>query len=413
MAEQWVNLPKESKFFEDGIIEERCGKVTVEAFFEKKGSPIDFKVKVSPVGGDNAIYTKSERGANPNFTLRKVRSGVSDSKHVLLVDSINLPAAGGNKYSIEAKDAGGNVVKAAFELETRRKLYYQVIKMKNMTVTVGTLTSYLENEYWSPGKKYYIKLKEIPSKGEMPEHPNFDVPQQGNIPALAKAQYSHTKDRFCFALVLVDQLARSKRADVSKAVTINTTSPTVTISVNPHYLWVDLDPVGTPEAVWNFGGTFIENNGTSHTIPVAAITANGRRKVNVDTSSLSNGAQGIIKVSLKLVDYFRTGLSLAKNMICVATRASWTQRADNDMKSTLVHEAGHKVGMVPGGSTGGLAKQSTYYQKNGGHCNFSTNVCVMYGEIHSGRSNRFCSVCEKSVRKLDLDANTLSGFDPP
>ena len=412
MAEQWVNLPKEDRFAEDGITKERCGKVTLEALFEKKGTPIQFKVKVTP-GGNNAVYSRKEKGGNKNFRLRQITVGLADDKSVLLEESIYLAAAGGDEYTIEAKDAAGNVVKAAFQLETRRKLYYQVIKMKNMTVTVGTLTSHLEDEYWTPGKKYYVKLKELPSKGEMPEHPNFDVPQQGNIPTLAKAQYSNAKDRFCFALVLVDQLGRSMRAQVSKAVTINSASPTVTMRVNPKYLWVDLDPAGTPEAVWNFGGTFTENNGTAHAIPVAAITANGRREVNVDTSALPNGAQGTIKLDLKLVDYFRTGLSLAKNMICVATRATWTQRADDEMKSTLVHEAGHKVGMVPGGGGGGLAKQSTYYQKNGGHCNFSTNLCVMYGEIHPGRSNRFCSVCEKSVRRLDLDANTLPGFDPP
>ena len=115
---------------------------------------------------------------------------------------------------------------------------------------------------------------------------------------------------------------------------------------------------------------------------------------------------------VKTVNRWRTGLSLGKNAICVATRAGWRQRGDDDMKSTLVHEAGHKVGMVPSGAARELPQQSTYYQLNGGHCNHSTNRCVMYGQIYQGRPNTFCSVCEKSVRRLDLDAASLPGFQP-
>lgn len=410
-VEQWVNLPKQAIFVEDEVASmERAGFLHFECEF-KKAKMANFKVRVVP-HGSQAKYTKKEQ-KNPNFKLRRIPAQSNGSgKNIKLETDVYLPAAGGCEYKIEAKYKG-KVVEASKIVETRRKLYYQVIKMKNMTVTVKTLTDHMEDEFWTSGKKYFVRLKQIPSKGEIAGFPNFDVSQQGQIPNLAKANYSNAKDPFCFALVLVDQLGRSKKSTVKKKVKIKKKSPTVAVSVTPHYLWVDLDPAGTAEAKWNFGGKFVDAGGASHPIDPAKITKNGRTSVNVDTSSLPDGAGGTIELNLKLVDYFRTGLSLSKNLICVATRATWAQRDDDEMKSTLVHEAGHKMGMVPGGGGKGLAKQSTYYQKNGGHCNFSVNTCVMFGSIHAGRSNRFCSVCEKSVRRLDLDASVLPGFVPP
>ena len=99
-------------------------------------------------------------------------------------------------------------------------------------------------------------------------------------------------------------------------------------------------------------------------------------------------------------------------MICVATISKWEQRKDDSMKSTLVHEAGHKIGMTSDGTGKSPNKQTTYYYKKGGHCNHNTYKCVMYGAIHSGRSNEFCTICNDSVRKLDLDASQLPGFKP-
>ena len=411
MVEQWVNLPKEDKYAEDGITKERCGKITLDVIFEKDNKPIQFKVKVSSVGSDNATYTRKER-ANINFKLREVAAGLSDKKNVLLEESIYLPAAGGNKYKIEAKDVHGNAVKAPMEVETRRKLYYQVIKMKGMKANVKTLISHLKKEFWNTGKKHYIKLKQIGSKGDINSFPNFDEHQQGNIPGLAKKMYSNKKDPFCFVLILVDQMAASERPfpPLEKAGVTITKSP-ITVTT-PKPIWYDLDPSGSPETKWNFGGRFIPDNPLIHSVTIDSkdITYVSKYKVSVVTGSLPKGEKGTITLDLKLVNRFRTGLSLGKNAICVATRADWKQRDNDEMKSTLVHEAGHKIGMVPAGEPRELAKQSTYYENRGGHCNHNVDKCVMYGMIHDHRDNRFCSVCNKSVRRLDLDASKLAGF---
>lgn len=414
-VEQWVNLPKDKRFVEDEIKAlERVNFVHVECEF-KKAKPANFKIRIVPLGSQ-AKYSKKEL-KKKQFKLQEhlpIQSNAS-GKLVKLEKDIYLPAAGGNKFKIEAKYKKDVVM--SDEIETRRKLYYQVIKMRGMTATVKTLTAHLEDEFWNAANKHYIKLKQIPSKGDISGFPNFDRAggQQDKIPGLAKAQYSNVRDPFCFALVLVDQLAKSIEHDEEVKVTVSAKTPHVTFSIKGgQYLWIDLDPPNAPESKWNFGGEFIEDGtGKSYKIAEKDISNVGKTELKVDTRSLPRGSKGKIVVHVKEVEYFRTGLSFPKNIICVATRAEWTQRSDDEMKSTLVHEAGHKIGMVPDGLKGGLERQTTFYEKNGGHCNHSTNKCVMYGAIHSGRDNRFCPICQASVRKLDLDASKLPGFVPP
>lgn len=415
-VEQFVNILKQDMFTKDndGLTLDRCGRtIKIEVTFEKANMPIGYKVKVTPVGNDNATYTKKEQKQNPNFKMTRGTAGASDEKTVIIEDTIQLPAAGGNKYKIEAKDAKGNVVQTPIEIETRRKLYYQVIKMQGMQATVSILTDHLEKEFWESAK-HYIKLVQIPSKGDISGFPNFDEHQQNQIPSLAKNQYSRERDPFCFAIILTDQLAASGESDISGAVTVNSRAPNETFQVpNSGFLWLDLDPPNSAESRWYLGGRFVETStGRTYPIPSGAVAPIGKTAVSVNTSSLPNGSVGIIELKVKVVDRFRTGLSFGKNVICVATRAGWQQRANDDMKSTLVHEAGHKIGMVPDGSAGGLSKQGTYYQRNGGHCNYLTDKCVMYGMIHPGRDNRFCPKCQVSVRKLDLDGSKLPGFVP-
>lgn len=74
---QWVNVPKHEIFTQDGdgATRDRCGKVTVEVFFEKASMPIGYKVRVRPTGGDNVEYTQKEVAAteasgNKQFHMR-------------------------------------------------------------------------------------------------------------------------------------------------------------------------------------------------------------------------------------------------------------------------------------------------------------------------------------------------------
>lgn len=408
--EQWVNLPKDKKFAEDGITLERCGKLSVELTFEKDDIPVMYKAKVTPVGSDNAVYSDEEKKRNPNFKLTQGTIGISDKKTITLED-IQLPAAGGNKYKIEVKDDSGNVVSTSVEVETRRKLYYQVVKMKDMKATISILTSHLEDEFWSPSKKHYIKLKQIKSKGDISGYSNFDVHQQDEIPALTKKNYSTNKDPFCFVVTLVDQMAASGRKKIEELnLTIKKGKPISVLILKD--IWLNLDKPDIPEAKWLFSAKFVEDTTGKIFDLINYVTPDGKHTVKVDTSNLPDKAKGKIELDVKIVDRFRTGLSFNKNLICIATRVFWEQRIDGDMKQTLVHEAGHKIGMVANGKGKLPKKQTTHYYMRGDHCNSNINTCVMYESIHPNVNNRFCSVCNKSIAKLDLDASQLPGFTP-
>ena len=307
------------------------------------------------------------------------------------------------------------MVEARHTVEAVRKLYFQVIKMETMTVDVDVLKNFLIDEFWNEDRKHFIELKETPSSGDMPHHPNFTRATQDRIGGLVRAQYSDIKDPYCFVLVLVDQLATPNEiAPTTKAgVTIDHASPTEAVSTaDPVYQ--NLEPMTEPEGTWYYGGSFIPDDGSPpRTIQPAMISITGRRQVTVDTSSLPDGATGTLTLDVKTVLTFRTGISLGdNNAICVATRSWWAQRDNDKMKATLVHEAGHKIGMVPGGAVGGLDRQRSYYSRNGGHCNHGHNTCVMYGIITDERDNRFCALCSRSVRKLDLDTWGRPEFRP-
>ncbi len=409
---QWVNLPKFERFVEHDVdSEERLGGLRFECEFAE-AQPARFQVRVR-IEDDAASYSGREKRGNLHFKLINAGGQFAEgdgSPH--MINRVWLPAAGGNVYRIEAKYRN-EVTEGEHTVEAVRKLYFQVIKMETMTVDVDVLKNFLIAEFWNEDRKHFLELKETPSGGDMPHHPNFTRATQSRIGGLVRAQYSNIKDPYCFVLVLVDQLATP--ADIEPTtktgVTIDHASPTETVST-ANAIYTNLEPLTEPVATWYYGGSFVPDDGGPRThVYGRTVTITGRRQVTVDTSSLPDGATGLLRLNIKTVLLFRTGVSLGdNNAICVATRSFWRQRADDKMKATLVHEAGHKVGMVPGGATGGLDRQGSYYRRNGGHCNHAGNTCVMYGIISNDRDIHFCPVCSRSVRKLDLDTWGRAAF---
>jgi predicted secreted protein len=408
---QWVNLPSEdtadvkrASFVGDGVASaDHMGRdVFIEAEFDSKEANAVATLVIVPDGGNAAAPVMAADKAEKAGTAK-------DGK---VKFKITLSSAGGDKFKFKIKDKDGKEKEIPDEIETKRMLYYQVILMKGMSATEAVLCAHSEAEFLNEGRKHHIKLVKIASKGEMNGLANYDESQQGQLPVQAKASYSDAKNPYCFALLLVNQLGASGEENLISPAEVEITDPPPTIEMSTsNALWLDLDPAGTPEAKWLLSATFEETGGGKAPVildetSISPKGAAGTKTVTIKTDKLTKGAKGKFKLKLKIVDRFRTGLSLGSNFICVATRASWKDRDDNAMKSTLVHEAGHKLGMVP-------STQSTYYSNRGGHCNHNTNKCVMYGVIHSTRDNVFCATCSESVRGLNLDARTLPGFAPP
>jgi hypothetical protein len=122
------------------------------------------------------------------------------------------------------------------------------------------------------------------------------------------------------------------------------------------------------------------------------------------------------------VNRMRGGLSFPNgNLICVCTRAWWKTESTADQVQVMIHEMGHKVGMVPDG-TGVLPdKPATYYDAKGHvgpHCHEgipagqakydsradgNASKCVMYGATNG--KTAFCAKnCAPVIKKVDLTA---------
>jgi hypothetical protein len=166
--------------------------------------------------------------------------------------------------------------------------------------------------------------------------------------------------------------------------------------------------------------------------PVAISSANVRpidhHTLAVDTSSLPRST-GEISAVVLVVDIQGMGLSLpTENLVTVASqRLDGTRVPSDTMAGILVHEIGHKIGMVPGPQGDpDLDEQSSYYDgrgHSGGHCRHPAPLlgdyrgarptpapeCTMFGDIRT-KTTKFCALCETSVRKLDISPQRKIGI---
>ncbi|WP_163997743.1 hypothetical protein [Pyxidicoccus caerfyrddinensis] len=407
---QWVNLPsqdteavKRSRFLGHGVeSEEHMGReVYIDAGFDSPG--VEATLVIVPEG-DNApspMLRAEVLTGEPGVE----RTGIDAKRDGKVHFKVALSSAGGDRFSFKIKSNSGEEKDLPEVVETRRILFYQMIHLDHVTVSPRQLTAHLEDEFQNEGEKHFIKLVGIPPAREMVQGPGIIEKAEWNstIVRLAGEAYSRAKDPFCFAAILVDQLAEKLTEDYDSKAEIDEMAAEFDVyAMNP--LW----DVGTTPAEhalnrWFLEGKFVEEDGDGRTFVIDRSRLKPRDPdpegrafaFTVDLSHLPQGAKG--RVSFKyLVTDFTNGVSFPWcNLICVATRTHWKDRASDEIRSTLVHEAGHKVGMVPAG-------QTTYYVKNGRHCNHHGNKCVMFDAYHKGRSNRFCEVCTRSLRGLDL-----------
>jgi type VI secretion system secreted protein VgrG len=124
---------------------------------------------------------------------------------------------------------------------------------------------------------------------------------------------------------------------------------------------------------------------------------------------------GTLTVKVYTVNSMCGGLSFNRgNLICVCTRAWWRAISESDQNQVMIHEMGHKIGMVPKGTTlDRTANQYTGKGHVGSHCHTGLAVlasydnvpgsrCVMFGMTNGVMA--FCAACAKAVKKMDLSA---------
>lgn len=467
---QWVNLEKDAEYAKDpdvGSID-RCGRLSVTTIFDKNNVPIVFTVKVSPSGSDNVYYTPAELGPgrNRNFKMLKGYSELAPSTEVLLDNHIYLPAAGGNKYTVEAKDVNG-VIATSMEIEVRRKLYYQVISMADAN---GAVPTYSLAPMEAHAKQHFIHLDKKGMDQKIPYRKTITLNSDGNSDQFGSDvevafNIAATLKKVGFAAVFSDYIAIMDSAAISQLLTIGAPSSYFKISATEilltgsYFLWHGLDDADDNAKKWFIDGTLHYADMTktppavqSYTIPRANVDIAGAKrftyggyyqiKIVRDSAmdALLNQAQGILKieVNVNIASGWINGFSWSPNgvdLIACAKRTQWEDMPANTIEYTWNHEVGHRFGMVAFGDKTAISGHnklpdgpSTLYGENRGvndkthagpHCekgatfNSATEVwsgapsCVMFGANGIGAAHapkEYCPECAKIVRKLDLSA---------
>jgi len=466
--EQWINLPKSDDYVADSIkSKERLGYARLRVKF-KKASLAGFRVKVIPLGGaDHEQYSQAERNRNSNFRVRVSGSASNNAKQeVILTKRVYLNAAGGNKYKIQAQYKK-KVVESGLELESRRKLLYQVMSMRG--ITAGSTTT-MERAFWKPDKKFFIEMKKQGPTATVDYIPCLDGTNHDTfIRSSAKGYTLKNFKPYAFGINFVNYIATPQEIVVDREVDFTVPSkvskwtPTDQIwtLALPAPLWYDLDPADDANRRWFVScSLWFEPDdapGTKETIGVAAgdVTPvgpavgpyGGHRQVSVRIAmdqvkrNLLTSRKGKFKVQLRVVCVagFSGGFAYnVINLIAIATKA-WWEDATGDAEYVLNHEVGHKVGMVADGKGRSPDSHGHLYgdqrgvndqDHQGPHCSkgatwdaskpkgerwSGTPGCVMFGATGIGNVSsppEFCDACAPIVRKLDLSATRLlqTGF---
>jgi type VI secretion system secreted protein VgrG len=465
IGKHFVNLPPNKKWV-DGTniqnIDRLSQKTRIKVRFNKSGSH-KFKIKYEP-GNNNAAYTDTEKGRNDNFKYedgeKEYTTDDADGTKIIAADFF-VTAAGKDEYTLVAKDDYGNPAVKSNKIEMHRLIYYQELKMNSPDVSpLGSMAGF-EGEF----AKFNIKLARL-GRANMEHLKNIggsDSDEHAFLSSARKAYASSgatVKHPYVVAVAFTDHLA---------AIGKNVPFGWGPIDVGPGEAPLDLDLTddnGKKKYLWKgfddghdwfVEAHFIEDGATwpenAVNIKKADITplasspakpdkcckiriqvANIKRKTGkvkkfLKILGLGGGDSvrtGSIYLSLNCVDRFRGGISFRDgNLICVGTRSFWNARSDAVQVRTIIHEMGHKIGMVVKGTGKDPDKVETWYDKakghRGNHCynglpdgqarydnpgDSSSTICVMYGS--SNGKTQFCAKCSPAVRKQDLS----TGWNP-
>ncbi len=457
--EQWVNLPKEDLFKSDGVTSKARLGMPYVSFKTKETDLTGFKLKIT-VTGDYAKYTAEEKKRNRNFRLFeefKAQAMNAGTDKGLLYQYVRLAAAGGNQYQLKAKYKDQEV-SGTIKLITRRRLFFQVMAMR--TVTAPDLTNLIDT-FWGESDKLFIDLQRVGGTDTVPKIPCMEDTKGRQLIDSCRPKYTLKKYKpYAFAICFIEHYADF--AESTYRWTISRTIPKVLSSGDFNgleftlklpantYLWKDLDPQDDANERWAGGGPLIRVVDSTGKVlstidkieswrtarnGVAAATHGGmwnqivvklpsdaiRRKLLSDQT-----VQLRIDWKLGLADGFTNGVSYnSTNLVAVCRRARWEDRPVDKMAQTIIHEVGHKIGLVPKGGAMALdahAQQYTQRTHTGSHCGEGASwdgtawsgspTCVMFGSSWSTRTGAFCALCAPQVRKLDLSGDTLkvAGF---
>ncbi len=459
--EQWVNLPREERFVDSGQnpviqnIDRLTNQVRVRVAHPNPGQG-NFEVRLNP-NGNNIGYSSDERGRNNKYTffsqdqsgnpqwVTKPRRGTETEFNV------NVDAGGKNQFVVEAKCPICNQTALSRPIKIMRRIWVQPIIMDGLSAPVPNLSSFRQDF-----ERCGLRISER-SRAQMPELPCLGTSDEGKQQLLQNAynayrdSNAHNLQPYIIALIFVDQIATKRvlRIPVSNfspaALTINVED------VNTHNrfaLWRDMGP----EQDWFVSAQFVPDNtvtwGSAFDIDRDQFWTSAhdrsepeihsRVHVDADAAIFSvlesrrsgprpSSAPGSLRLEVNAVEGFDLGYAITQpdsrvNVIVIATRSGWQPVDANEMIGAIIHEMGHKIGMVPDGDShtnvqSDLDRITTWYnqhQHHGPHCHQGVSTplpadmrgqngtCVMFGGTSDNGTNRFCDNCAQCVRKTDI-----------
>lgn len=466
---QWVNLEKNSDYLDDPDIDslDRCGKLSVKTAFSSGDVDLSYKVKVTEVGSDNATYNAKELGRNSNFKMTQGTSDLATDTEVLIEGDIQLPAAGGNKYKLEAKDANGTPVSSE-EIETKRRLYCQIMTMNDKK---GKVPPYALDPLFDHLEQYHIYLKAMPQKKSIPYFKTIHSGNQLNFANEVKKAYDipDSYQKVGVAIIYSDYISDYIEASFDQTMAIGSSHPQiivtateVTIILN-YYLWFGLDAIHDDDKKFFIDGRIrheLASTKIDYLIEPTDVEISGEKlktsggyhqvkiKRNDILDKILNQTSGVLHIEMDFnrVASWTNGFSWNPwsdgfKLITVSRRPGWEEMSDSSREQVWNHEIGHRLGMTSYGNK--LAHDneeiagssqlpdgpSTFYYdisdgKNygghrGPHCSKGATYdsgadswsgipeCVMFGADAIGDNateKDYCDVCKKIPSKLDLSA---------
>ena len=498
---QYVNLPQDSKIAEAaGKSIKRLGPVKIKVTFQKSNMS-GFSLVCKCEGGEKfENYEDNEKARNLNFKVRGLpRVLTNDSKKEAKFDyDLWLNAAGGNEYKLEATHKGKTVM-SPVKIESRRMLFYQTLVMveprKGPVPTVST--SKMETEFKGNGdNKYYIELKKMADKSEVGFVKCYhDRNTTKVIKTVAKEYELEDLYPYAFGIAFVNYIATPKDHIINRDVTglvggLSDSSRSMIVPIDD-YLWYLLDDDDDWVDMWfkDLRLVFTPSSAPSGeaVVPVPLTirkedvrpegpkrkTYGGHKKLKISfsehrirTEILNKRGSWQLKGTIRVAKGYSAGVSFRGiNLLLIATKAWWRDSDLSGVPNTIIHEVGHKIGMVAHGDVAVGDKilermfslnsktsakgwrqydaeharkmklpnsHDKLYGENRGvndkghrgpHCeeggpsyNAGTEEwsgspgCVMFGATSIGNNKApgaFCGKCAKLVRKLDLSGKAL------
>ncbi len=493
---QWVNLPQSDDYATiPGVRNtDRLGpQVLVKVRFEH-ATREHFSITMR-AGVGNAAYTLAEAGkadyAGPpavQLAARHFRTG-RDGTAIIAFD---LPPAGGNLYTFEASDGHGNT-ETSPGVKTARHIYYKNITMRDAQVDIDWNAI---NAEFQPRGVRMLGLDDA-QIDTIVQVSDDDAMLASARTAYRADRNTERFAACTIAVVgIVRSWAYRQESKVQMGVRVGPAQPDIVVTIIPDVqlrgrIWYGMnDGIDwfvraefTPEAV-EVADEVLEEaeerqaaldlefealdeldgdaydreearlealqhqidvmRGQRDPIPIpkarCALQAAGvdderRTRVVINAANVAGEVlRGTLTLTVHIMSHTRAGFAYPNsNLVCMATEMLGGVSSRAKQTSALMHEIGHKLGMVPNGT--GLDRGAHYYAMRGHtghHCHFDLSddeapaqhdqidydrcqpehhdeiECVMFG--YNLGLQRFCDTCREAIRKQNLATLALARF---